>query len=266
MLRRGKAWAVWGVAGVLAIVAIGCGSSSDSTSTTATDGPGTNPKVGATLRSEDNATSTNGASSGSQEAGSGSPPGLRTPGSGSEGSGGTKGSGSGGQAGVSGGQSGSIGKGAGSGGPKKNVNGAPLGTDTDQTGDNSIETYGEDAAGSEKAAIVGAMRSFILAIAARDYAAVCDGLATKLRTGLVQGGKQCPEVLEPLLTVRPATARQAADGEVTHVRIGGGNAFVLFHPPGSVRLNYVAMTLEDGAWKSLGLTVGTPLEPLAWGE
>jgi hypothetical protein len=158
---------------------------------------------------------------------------------------------------------GPSGGGAASGGGGTNSNGAPLGSDTSKRGDNSIETYGSDAGGAEKAAVVASMRSFVRAIAARDFPNVCAQLAAKIRAGLAQSSKACPELLESLVVISPSEARRAASGTVTHVRVGGGNAFVLFRPAGGSRLNYFVMTEEGGKWKSLGLTIGTPLNPSA---
>ncbi len=107
------------------------------------------------------------------------------------------------------------------------------------------------------------MRSFDLAVAERDYAAVCNGLSSRIRDGLVESGKACPELLETLLTISASQARASANGAVTHVRIGGGNAFVLFRPRGGSELEYFVMSLEGGKWKTLGLTVGTPVNPTA---
>jgi hypothetical protein len=105
------------------------------------------------------------------------------------------------------------------------------------------------------------MRSFVLAIAERDFPTVCAGLSSRIRDGLSQSNKKCPELLESLVIIPPAEARASANGTVTHVRAGGGNAFVLFRPAGASKLNYFVLALEDGSWKSLGLTIGTPLDP-----
>jgi len=140
-----------------------------------------------------------------------------------------------------------------------NENGAPLGSDTSKSSDNSIETYGFNAEGPEREEVVAAMRAFDVAIANREFDKVCPELAAKIRAGLSESNKRCPELLNVLVTIAPSSARGAANATVTHVRIGGGNAFVLFRLPGSSRLQYFVMTREAGSWKSLGLTVGTPI-------
>jgi hypothetical protein len=107
------------------------------------------------------------------------------------------------------------------------------------------------------------MHAFDLAVATRDYEGVCAGLAEKIRNGLAESNKRCPQLLETLMIIPPSEAQGSANGTVTDVRVGGGNAFVLFRPAGGSELNYFVMTLEGGGWKSLGLTVGTPLNPSA---
>jgi hypothetical protein len=218
----------------LAVVAAGCGSSSSSTTSSITPAAGGGV---ASARGSGSTAPAEGGGGGSGRSG--------TPGSGARD------------------KAGEGGPGAAGGGGEKNSNGAPLGSDTSKSGDNSIETYGTEVGGAEKAAAVAAMRSFVQAVAARDYAAICSGLAAKIRAGLAQSGKPCPVLLESLLTIDPSEARQAANGTVTHVRVGGGNAFVLFHPAGGSSLNYFVMRQEGGKWKSLGLTIGTPLNPSA---
>ena len=234
--------ALIGVLACLAIAATGCGSSSDSSSSTASgSGDLTVGDVSDSNEAGDGGSSRSGSDSGSQSSG----------GDGSKSS--DDASGGGGSDGVGG-----RGSSTSSGGPKKNDNGAPLGKNTAKSGDNSIQTYGTDETGPERDAAVAAMRSFVLAIADRDFPTVCGGLASKVRAGLSQSGKTCPEVLKELVIIPPAEARASANGTVTAVRVGGGNAFVLFRPAGSNAANYFVLTLEGGVWKSLGLSTGTP--------
>jgi hypothetical protein len=238
--ETGKPLALIGVAACLAFAAAGCGSSSSDTSTTEAEsgGPG-----GAKLPS--------GLPSSASPDDKSSPSGPSSNDSSSDDSNG------GGSSGGSGQSS------SGSGGGERNANGAPLGSDTKKNGDNSIETYGTEVEGPEKEAVVAAMRSFVTAVAERDYAKVCAGLSTRIREGLAQSDKRCPELLESLLIIPPSEARASANGTVTQVRVGGDNAFVLFRPAGSSLLNYFVMSLEGGEWKSLGLTIGTPLNAAA---
>jgi hypothetical protein len=148
-------------------------------------------------------------------------------------------------------------------GGETNANGAPLGSNTSRAGDNSIQTYGSGAHRAQRAAIVAAMRGFDLALAARDYAEICSGLAVRIGATLASSGRNCPETVKALVVTPPSLARRSATGDVTQVRVGGDNAFVLFRPAGGGQLSYFAMEQEDGKWKSLALTAGTPVDPTA---
>jgi hypothetical protein len=256
MLAVGKPLVLLSVVACLAVAATGCGSSSSSTSTTTaadggTAGDASTPALaGGESGSHDGEGGRAAEGAGPASSTSGSPDGG--------GSSPEHGDLSGNHAGAG---TGSVS--AGSGGPDTNDNGARLGADTKKSGDNSIESYGTDAQGSEKAAIVAAMRDFDLAVASRDYEGVCAGLAEKIRGGLAESNKRCPELLETLMAIPPSEAQRSANGTVTDVRVGGDNAFVLFRPAGGSELDYFVMTLEGSGWKALGLTVGTPLNPAA---
>ena len=240
----GKVLALIGVFVCMSLVAAGCGDSSSSTTPTA---------AGDDESAAGSATA--GGNTGGDSKGSGSGSGSGSQGGDSGGSGSVAGSGG------SGGSSGSGTPAVGGGGPENNDNGAPLGSNSSKTGDNSIQSYGTSAEGAQKAATAAAMRSFVLAIADRDYAKVCAGLAQQIRSGLEQSDKPCPELLEKLLIIPPAEALRAANGTVTNVRVGGGNAFVLFRPVGADHINFFVLTVENGEWKSLGLTIGSPVDP-----
>jgi hypothetical protein len=240
MAAVGRLLALVGVFVCVSLVAAACGDSSSSTAPTAA-GDDESAAGSATARENVGRDST-GSGSGSQGGDSG-------------------GSGGSGSIAGSGGSSGSGTPAVGGGGPGSNDNGAPLGSNTSKNGDNSIQTYGTSAEGAQKAATATAMRSFILAIADRDYAKVCAGLAQQIRSGLAQSDKPCPELLKKLLIIPPAEARRAANGTVTNVRVGGGNAFVLFRPVGADHINFFVLTVENGEWKSLGLTIGSPVDP-----
>jgi hypothetical protein len=151
---------------------------------------------------------------------------------------------------------------------KTNANGSPLGSSTAKSGDNSIQTYGFSATATEKSAAIAAMRSFEGAIAAHDYAKVCTMISAAYRDQLQQiasqpslKGKGCAAALSGLLGRQASAARRAARGAVASVRVGGGNAFVLFRPAAGGPLSYFVLKLEDGKWKAIGLSTGTPLNP-----
>lgn len=136
-------------------------------------------------------------------------------------------------------------------------------------GDNSIQTYGDEAGRADRADVTKAMFAYFRALAAQDYAKVCAGLSEKTREGIEQfmklqhksGG--CTSLLKTLLSISPGgtlEAKKAAEGSVGHVRIGEGNAFVLFTPAGG-KPSYFVMKEENGQWKATGINSGSPLNP-----
>lgn len=135
-------------------------------------------------------------------------------------------------------------------------------------GEHSIETYGREAAGSEREAVAGALHDYLDAIAGRDYGAACAHLATRVQRSLEQfaGGslrrRGCPAILPKLLSpTAPAFARQQAGGSVTRVRVKGARAFVVYHAPGA-KLYMMTMAREGGSWKA-ALLAGSILVPSA---
>lgn len=143
------------------------------------------------------------------------------------------------------------------------------GSTTESGGDNSIQTYGSEAAGAEKAELSTAALSFFKALAGPDYAKICAGIASSNRQELQaflkakhqQGG--CPTILKTLIPPSAAPeARKAANATVTGVRIKGDTAFVLFRPAGGPP-SYFVMKRENGEWKAISLAPGTPLNPAA---
>jgi hypothetical protein len=134
-------------------------------------------------------------------------------------------------------------------------------------GDHSIQEYGSEAAGSEKEDVLTAMHSFLTAMAAGQHAKVCAGLLASARAQLVQlanaqgKGGSCTVTLAKLLNPSVAAeASRAAKGTIGRVRVGEGNALVLFRPQGG-KLSYFVMKEEDGAWKATSVALGAPLYP-----
>jgi hypothetical protein len=112
------------------------------------------------------------------------------------------------------------------------------------------------------------MHSFLHALGAHDYAGVCAGLAAsnlkqlaQIRQYQHQGPASCGSQLNTFLTTAAAAeAKAALAGQISKVRIGKGNAFVLFRPQGG-KVSYFVMKEEGGAWKATSLAPGTPLYP-----
>ena len=134
-------------------------------------------------------------------------------------------------------------------------------------GDNSIQTFGGEAESSEEKEITTAMASFLRAMAARDYNAICEGLSEanigqleQLMKLKKEAGTDCPSVLKSLLVGPTDEAQKAAEGTVYQVRVEGENAFVMFTPVGGTA-SYFVMKHDPDGWKSTSLSSGTPFNP-----
>jgi hypothetical protein len=163
------------------------------------------------------------------------------------------------------------GTGAGAAGSNQSSSGNSNGSapTTESGGDNSIQTYGAAAGGSEKATLAAAAHSFFAAMASSDYAKVCTAIAASNREQLQaflkskqqKGG--CPAVLKTLIPAsEDPEAQKAASATISAVRIKGDTAFVLFTPKGG-QPSYFVMKREGAAWKAISLAPGTPLDPTA---
>ena len=135
--------------------------------------------------------------------------------------------------------------------------------------DNSVQVYGEEAGRAERAEVTKAMFAYFRALAAQNYAKVCAGFSEITKKQLEAFMKSqhrfgdCASLLKELHQISPGgtlEAKRAAEGSVGHVRIGEGNAFVLFTPAGG-RPSYFVMKKEDGEWKSISDSTGAPLVP-----
>jgi hypothetical protein len=134
-------------------------------------------------------------------------------------------------------------------------------------GDNSIQTYGEEAESSEEEEITTAMAAFLRAMANRDYPAICEGLSEANRGQLEQLaklkkelGQDCPSILKAVLVGPTSEAQKAAEGTVYQVRVEGENAFVMFTPRGGTA-SYFVMKHDPDGWKSTSLSPGVPFNP-----
>jgi hypothetical protein len=135
---------------------------------------------------------------------------------------------------------------------------------------NRIRSYGSAVGGAKRAAVVDAMAGFMRALAAADYAKVCAGLDSQVREGLERfaamvpnaKGKGCAALLRSsAISDRAADARRAANGTVIQVRIGGGQAYVIFRPGAGGPLSYVIMRREGSAWKAASPATGQVVYP-----
>jgi hypothetical protein len=134
----------------------------------------------------------------------------------------------------------------------------------------SLETFGSNAEGEARDAVVAALHTYLGDIATGRFKHICEKLLTEgnreqLEAYLKSTAKapqDCPEMLASLLKKQGKAARAAAAGAIQRVRIEGKNAIVVFTPRGGPR-SYFAMTEESGSWRVISLTTGTPIDPLA---
>jgi hypothetical protein len=139
-------------------------------------------------------------------------------------------------------------------------------------GDDSIQTFGDEAESSEEEEIVAAMGSFLRAMASDDYPAICAGISAANREQLEQlvklkkeGPTDCPSLLKTLLVGPNTEAQKAAEGTVYEVRVEGENAFILFTPRDGTA-SYFVMKRDPDGWKSTSIGAGTPFDPVAAGQ
>jgi len=133
-------------------------------------------------------------------------------------------------------------------------------------GEKSIETFGSEASGGERAALVGAFEGYLNAVAGEDPAAACAHLSATVQRSLERFAskslkrKGCAAILPRLLAPAAAeVSREQANGEITRVRLDGDRGFVIFDAPGA-KLYEMPMAREDGEWK-VGLVAAAVLVP-----
>jgi hypothetical protein len=152
------------------------------------------------------------------------------------------------------------------GGSETSSSTAAVNTQDSNGGEKSIEQFGEESAGGNRAAILAAFHGYFEAVADGDYAVACAHLAASVKRSLAQivgrgaGELSCAASLPKLLAPSATTsARQQGEGRVSKVRVEGGKAFVVYHAPGA-KLYQLYMLREEGGWKATTLT-GSILVP-----
>jgi hypothetical protein len=134
-------------------------------------------------------------------------------------------------------------------------------------GDDSIQTFGSEAEGDEKEAVLAAMHSFLVALAESNYKKLCAGITSANRKQFelfVKANKEqgnCETLLPKVLVGGGSEARRAANGSIYQVRIEGGNAFILFTPERG-KASYFTMKKEGDEWKSTSIAAGVPFNPI----
>jgi hypothetical protein len=125
-------------------------------------------------------------------------------------------------------------------------------------GDNSIQSFGEEADAAEVDAVSAVLAGYLRARAKDDWPGQCDYLALAtlapleaLASGSSQfKGKGCAAILKALTSGAPGSTRaNTLTGGVASLRFKGDRGFALYH--GAQGIDYfMLMTKEDGEWKA----------------
>lgn len=134
--------------------------------------------------------------------------------------------------------------------------------------DGSLQSFGQEARGEDKEAILAGEQGYLSALGERDFKAACSHLPKQTVDSLTQVAPSalrangCPAILPKLLVPAAISdAAKQAEGKVTAVRVEGGQAFVLYRAPGA-RLWAFSLVREDAEWRVTTVT-GTVVVPAA---
>jgi hypothetical protein len=134
-------------------------------------------------------------------------------------------------------------------------------------GDNSIQTFGNEAGEAEKQAVTATVKRYYAAVAAGNGASACSLLSSGLAKSITQSlgrsaalrGKGCAGILALLFKHRPGqSAASLAEIEVTGVRIKGDRGFALLRSK-AMHSGEITVDREAGAWK-IGALIGGSLQ------
>jgi hypothetical protein len=124
-------------------------------------------------------------------------------------------------------------------------------------GDNSIQTFGEEADDAEVAAASVVLVGYLEARSEEDWAGQCTYLAKAAVAPLEElvarspqfKGKGCAAALPALMAGTPASTRaNTLTGTIASLRVEGDRGFALYHGADGVDY-FVPMAKEDGEWK-----------------
>lgn len=142
--------------------------------------------------------------------------------------------------------------------PNEGTKGAAPGVPTVKGGDNSIQRFGVESPSSDRVAAARALKTYLDARAAGDWARACMGVSAGLNAEFRQFGRQsaqggklpsCAETMRTLTAGVPASAlRTAAAIHVLSMRLEGSTAFLLYKN-GDGTPSEIPMAHESGEWK-----------------
>ena len=138
-------------------------------------------------------------------------------------------------------------------GSKRAAPGVPV----SRGGDNSIQTWGLEASAAEREQVTATLQAFYDARADGEWATACSYLAARIKAefaGFVKGksgNAGCAEAMRGLAQGVPERAfdREARIDYVLSLRIGEGNAFLIYTRPGEAQVYANAFADEGGTWK-----------------
>jgi hypothetical protein len=133
-------------------------------------------------------------------------------------------------------------------------------------GDDSIQLWGTEASSSEREQVTQVVKTFLNARAAADWAKACRYLAARpfkelgaLIKGSKKGNAACAQAMASLAQGVPSRAfdDEARIDYVLSLRVGKGNAFLIYTRRGSNKVYATGLADEGGTWKvvSVGPTV-----------
>lgn len=133
--------------------------------------------------------------------------------------------------------------------------------------DNSIQTFGLEASGSERARATAIARAYLGARASKRWVVACSYLAGPLKGQLEAllprapsaKAKGCAAAIEAISTGVPASVlRKGATVHVLSLRVKGPRAFLIYRGGGGGTPLALPMAREGGAWK-VGALAANPL-------
>jgi hypothetical protein len=120
--------------------------------------------------------------------------------------------------------------------------------------DDSLGSFGHEAEGEDKEAILAGEQGYLAALGERDFQAACSHLAKQTADSLLQfappelRAEGCAAVLSKVLAPAAISdAAEQAEGEITAVRLEGDQAFVTYRAPGA-RLYAFSLVRDEGEW------------------
>jgi hypothetical protein len=120
--------------------------------------------------------------------------------------------------------------------------------------DNSVPTFGSEAAASQRDQAEAALKTYLQARASEDWASACRGLAKPTREGYEKLASPSAKGTAPSCAKVLAALSKGADlsdpltGHLLSLRVHGSNAFALFYGPGHQQY-MVPMNREGGEWR-----------------